>query len=518
MPKEERSEMPPEVGRLLSAMGGVLSVAMVFSVDHERTVPKLDAAFAALAPALAARPRLRLDIIEGRLHVGGQPLPPGDALVRSLAARLATLRISGFSMRRGMPRAEFTRLMRVLATSRPGGFEKALDAEKLQYVRAEKMELRPVDEDEKKEDPEAPAPPSEGVAGVLDLDGTPVADAAPESPPAASVGSIVAFLKGEPLGAGTAEDLARQLSDPERLAGLILEAAAIRQADPALAGGESLADLVLGCLRRTYEGLREATLPLDDELRMERRKSLFLLEKSILDRLRKAAGRADPAVDAVIREKMRELQEDFDIGEHVAQYARDHVALQQSERVILAHLQGRGPEAVAPWMARAGLPASDWQRLLVRGRREEDGAALPGGLEALAEILERFDEVMRAESRSPDAIAATAAQVDAHVEEAERRAETRLAEMEAEVQALRRLEAGRTDDRTALLRMLADLVEEFLQPLTVIHCAVEMLRDGCLGEVSPDQRRTLVLAAHSSERAKALLDRLLAVVGFPEPS
>ena len=95
----------------------------------------------------------------------------------------------------------------------------------------------------------------EGTGGGDDGD----QDAGSEKPEAtAHVEKIIAFLKGEAASSeAPSADLEKLLSEPEKLGQLIMESAAIRQSAQSLDEGESLADIVIGCLRKTYEDLSQ---------------------------------------------------------------------------------------------------------------------------------------------------------------------------------------------------------------------------------------------------------------------
>jgi signal transduction histidine kinase len=69
--------------------------------------------------------------------------------------------------------------------------------------------------------------------------------------------------------------------------------------------------------------------------------------------------------------------------------------------------------------------------------------------------------------------------------------------------------------RKAVFAMLAEIVQELCQPLSVVHSTVDMIKGGYLGAVTETQVEMLNLASSSADRMKHLVDKLTEIAGFP---
>jgi len=66
-----------------------------------------------------------------------------------------------------------------------------------------------------------------------------------------------------------------------------------------------------------------------------------------------------------------------------------------------------------------------------------------------------------------------------------------------------------------LFAVLAEIVQELMQPLCVITCAVDMLLGNRLGEMPAEQADLLRLIADGNTRLRQLADKLHAICGNP---
>jgi len=69
--------------------------------------------------------------------------------------------------------------------------------------------------------------------------------------------------------------------------------------------------------------------------------------------------------------------------------------------------------------------------------------------------------------------------------------------------------------RKRLMVLLAEVVQELCQPLSVINCSIDMIKSKHLGEVTDPQLEMLNLASISGERVRILVDKLLELSGLP---
>ena len=69
--------------------------------------------------------------------------------------------------------------------------------------------------------------------------------------------------------------------------------------------------------------------------------------------------------------------------------------------------------------------------------------------------------------------------------------------------------------RAELIGRYAELNQEVLQPLTVSTGVIDMLRSGCVGQLSPQQQDLLKLASESVERVNQLVSYMNRISGLP---
>ena len=540
-PDERGPALPPAVQHALLMLGKILHSASIYGIDHPRTRQATEQAYHSMTTLLTAAARMNLDLVDGALRVDGKLADTRGPFVKMLESRLAAMQVTGFALVRGMSAPEFEQLVRLIATAKAGEFSQRVRGGQVRHVETSEVTYQAVKKTEAVVDRDRlKHAGAGGGAFVLDLDGEGTESGPFESKgaggggrgggdygelPEYQVRQILAFIKGG-TGEGSAAvqaGLDKIASDAEKLASLVMEAAAIRQTDPGLAMGESVSDLVLGCLRRTFEGLRNSPILASEEGRASLRKSLLLLEKTILDKVHAFMGRGDPSVDAQIGAAIREMPDQIEMDALAAHYMEHRAAVQQSEKRILHYIQTKGPQVFEGTPIETGLPPSDWRRLVVKGALAEGGGpgglSMPEGIGTLALVLERFDALLRGGRADEGEVRKLLGEVERNVESVAADATHRMDQLGRELArdaGQETLEShGAAMPRERMLARLAEIAQELLQPLTVVNCTLTMILDGYSGEVAPGVGDLLKLASSSGERLRELMDRLISIVGYP---
>ena len=70
--------------------------------------------------------------------------------------------------------------------------------------------------------------------------------------------------------------------------------------------------------------------------------------------------------------------------------------------------------------------------------------------------------------------------------------------------------------RQRIRAVLAEIVQELCQPLSVISCSISMIAQERIGTVDKTQKSLLDLAAQSADRMKTLIDSLRQISGEPK--
>jgi hypothetical protein len=515
----------------LRAAGQVINNSSLYGAAHKITLGSLNDSYKQLAQLLQGVERINLSVVDGELLVEGKPIELKNPFINLLADRLDSVGVSGFSLMQGLPEAEYKKLMEVLMSPKPedtgGEFADLVEKLQLEHVFAERVRYERVSESEtvtEKED--------EG-------------EAAQRAVAEAMVEQIMAFLKGE---AGISPDeVARSLtdmaSDAERLANLIMEAAAVRQQQSGLSEGESLADIVVGCLRRTFEGLVRDPAARTKKGKNAVKKIMLLLEKTVLDKLHAIAKEADPSLDEAIAGVVDEMIGDLEIESLTAEYVKKRHAMEETEKRVLHYLQAHGDD---PTMANelqerlveAGLTPDGWKELVVKSGKlpETAPAAAPGGgegggavgtdavsLGVLAMLLSELDQMMTSVT-DPHAVGNKLVEIGQHAQDVANLAARRLEDLRSVLQQEDEIlvdmdETSRAKvkmSRAALMELLAEIVQELCQSLSAINCAVGMTLAGHIGDINEDQKQVLSVAATCGHRLDDLLDRLIEIVGLPK--
>ena len=70
--------------------------------------------------------------------------------------------------------------------------------------------------------------------------------------------------------------------------------------------------------------------------------------------------------------------------------------------------------------------------------------------------------------------------------------------------------------RKRMLTILAEIVQELCQPLSVINCALGTIGGGHLGDVTTAQADMLQLAGEGAAKIEVLIDNLRNISGLPD--
>ncbi|MCU0858609.1 MAG: hypothetical protein MUC65_09440, partial [Pontiellaceae bacterium] len=326
--------------------------------------------------------------------------------------------------------------------------------------------------------------------------------------------------KGEASGA--AGDVKNMLSDPERLAQMIMEASAIRQTNVSVQSGESLADIVVGCLRRTYSGLNKESEFQSVQGKANLTKAMMLLEKSVLDKIHAALGTQHPEIDRRIFDAIREMEEEQKFDVLTAHYFDQRRKLEAAEEKLVETIQTQGEQKAREQFGASMIPQKDWQRLMVKAGMESDagtGSGMGLGLDmsALAIVLEKLEGLMQIETNDPEQIKTAVDATRNGLNNYTDRIESRIKELETQIDMGNRHSLTVEDhadnlNREQLMKEVSELTLALFQPLTVVNVSVESaMRHAGEGL----QNDLLAMARESGKRMEALIKRLMILVGYP---
>jgi hypothetical protein len=503
----------------LNELGRSINLNGTYGKDHPVVANAIKACTMALQSLFLERKRVIIGSFNGVLTIDEVAVKTAGALLKSLERRLAQLQITGLRIAAGITEEELIGLITLLTCKEPEEFESAMGQSGMKHIKSENTKFQAVKEGQAVVDDDGM-----GAGGVLVLEDESLGGSAEESGeggPNVHVDQIVAFLKGdiEADEDGLGEELAELASDPNRLGKLIMESVAVRQAASDLAG-ESLNDIILGCLRRTFNGIRKQPALQTSEGMADLRKSLLMLEESILDRLRDITGEPDPALDREIVQAIRQMDESLGFEIAARQYMEHREALNENAQQLQSFIQAQGPEAAEEMLNATGFPNSDWQKIVVEsGARPTTGGAQGlAGLDKLASVFDKLENLMKSEtvngSEVKDLLGQATHDIDDTLSTTKEKLELLSKQLNEEDPGTIGGQ-GRHMSREELLAALAEVAQELMQPLTAINATHEMLMHGYVGKVTDDQLEMLKLASNSGEHLTHLMNMLIDIVGCP---
>jgi len=468
---------------------------------------------------------LRFTVAEGAIKINGEEYASVTNHTKQLAAHLSKFGGCNFTFSRGLERDEFASFMELI--SRPeeqvlaageGDFTEAVNRSGFRHIVSRKIILKEVtDEDvvvsRKELNVLAGAERQKVEADVLSL--------------------LKAGGETGPSQEERSASLRSALQDTERLAELVIQAASEKNPAGASVDKKQVAAIVVECLDRAFQTLVEDPFSRTQKGKKAIASALQKLEKELLSKMQAQEG--DDASE-MVSGAVERMTERLKMDSIVQDYTRKLKALEESEKQILKFMKLQGLErlqqaGLSDRMREEGLDVSDWHRLLAESCKDqelEDEAAR--AVKQLADLLARVqDEAARASAgggKAPQTaeLAGDLKEINARMDKIALCAQKKLDNLAQElaedsdiVEAIEKVAVaeGRAVKvpRRRLLAVLMEVIQEFMQPLSVIKCSVQMLNAGMLGDVSQTQREMLALIHDSSERLGILVKNLEKVAG-----
>ena len=508
----------PSVLDALNAIGRAVNAVTTYGVCHPVFCQAIAAAMISLQILFINRRKIRLGICDDVMTVDDVPVDIRGAVLKSVEHRLIRLRIGCLSIRRGVTEGELVKLAELLAGNQAEAFRAGAKQANFSHIDPQTASLRSVRDDQ-------------AVVGLEDLAarrGAHEAIVIEEEPSASSpeptvhVEQIVAFLKGDIPAHAAGKELVELASDPSHLGRLIMESVAIRQTASQLEG-ESFGDIVLGCLRRTYGGLREKPVFQSTKGIVTLKKSLLLLEKSMLEKVRQLAGDPNPELDRQIVQTIREMDENLGFELAANEYVAQRDALCENEQRLRSYVQEKGVEMAEELISGIDFPSSDWRRIVVESQHSDGTgttSSIVAGLDSLATVFEKLEALVKSGGGNEGEIEGLLGQASQTLDEtlcSTREKLDNLSNQLSESEKDTGTIGGQASDmdRKELLSSISEISQELMQPLTAITASLEMLLGGYAGALNHDQRTMLEIASNSGEHLTFLMKELIDIVGFP---
>jgi hypothetical protein len=528
LPDSKPSETAPaardlqkDATELVQVLGQTLNMVLLYGAGHRVTLTALERTFPVIPVFIEYHGAIHFSVSNEELLVNGLPVPDAP-LAASLARRLAGLSLLSFVIEAGFTLQEYEQFYALLAASAASVAGKTaaelVGGAGLQHLQAQNVTYRRVSEESAQAEAAVAAAVEQMTPLLPDLD------------------NVMAFLKGEPTADAnrSAEAIRELASDAEKLAELILRAVELRSTAADLASGESLADLVVGCVGKVVGELGSGPATKSHAGRRQMKRSLLLLEKTLVDQLRALAG--DDAADRAAA-LIEEQAEALDTETLIAKYARSRRDAEASTAKLKGLIErvGDDPQQVEELrgrLAEQGVGEQDWQELVLH-RGPETGAAAdagpgPGGgggageIRRLTSLLSQLAETVQG-ARKAGQPAAPAPAVGELAAEASREVAALAENTERKIEVLRTMLAGTAPadgaplprlTRQEILEVLAEIAQELAQPLTVVNATLGMMLEHA-GPENAVQTDLLRMAEESGARMGHLVNCLIRIAGTP---
>ncbi len=533
----------PEVDILVRTLGLIFSNTLLYGLQHGVTKQATVDGYQVLCRLFKKTSEVTFDVSEDSLLVNNNNVDLKNPLMKTFVTHLMEREMTNFGLLKGMPREKFDELLEILMAKKEdleklGGFSQFVQDAGMEHVKARKIIYRQVSDDE-----------MVIAKGSGATDGRRTED------------QILSFLKG---GSDVSDDeMSKSLhviaSDVNKLTDIIMDAAGAGgtgtagkdgdgegggEGDGGSGGEEGQAkieDSIIGCLERAYESMLKDPSTKTQKGRKEMSKTLGLLEKSLLTRLDKiGVGKGDKTALA-LSSAVEGMRDELAIDALASNYAKKRLAIEKGEAKILRFMKTRGLDGIESSdlkdkLAEEGLGQESWERLLMKSgvsgeMTQAEGAegmatgylallvaSLDEKLEAFAEHAEHAEGgeggsgegggLGNVVGRVEDEMLSVVAGMDAKLDDLEQEIKK---DNEAQAQGK---STGLT--KTKILAILAEIVQEFCQPLSVMMCVVDGLKGGSMGEVESSQLSLLELASQSGDRLKVLIDKVSDISGMPD--
>jgi len=312
-------------------------------------------------------------------------------------------------------------------------------------------------------------------------------------------------------------------SDPAQLAALISQASESTHASIKFQNGKTMAAVAADYLKRTFETLLATKTAKTQKGRKALSKTLSRIEQHILEWIEKRTGEAPSAEDrSVISETVTDLNDEMEIDSLVQEYVKKHNAAEKNERRILRYIRARGAEGLeasglSDRLKEEGLENSGWHSLLLKSDIYDGEKAGLTAIDHFSGLLSTLEQV---DDPSGD-ISKVLGGIDKELEKLAVRAERKILRIMDEVDHPKEEPGDDTEktprlSRKKLIELLAEVIQELCQPLTVVKCIVDTLHSKRLGNITEVQADLLKTASEGTCRMEHLVTRLTEVCGVPD--
>ncbi len=496
-----------EFEEVARALGLGLSQMTLYGPDHAVTRDALTQTYSRLDAATASLGEVVLSWPEQDLILNGKIVPQRNALVQGLVSRLRELDISALSFQPGITAGELEKVLQIIgrnvdATESYSSLEQAFQSHGISHVVIREIRYEAVE------------------AGQVVTDADRAGDAGDHQ---AEHDIAVAWLNDEPGQDDSVAAMAMSaaMSDPGRMSDIIVDSARSGE-DPQSV--ESVAARILSNIRRAYDALRTGDFYQGSKGRKELARNLDALGAELVNRTGDdVPAECGPDIANLIGGMMDSLM----VESMAADVARQRRVLGENEKRIVRFLKSKEEsevdlEMLSSQMEEAGLSAMDLKRFLREGGMSGGGGGSGTAQGGLSDAVSSMQGLAAGGASGIDEnrMMKILGEVESQIGLFMAATEDKVRGLEEKIKTMRedgegKAGANSAEEQKEMMRILAEITQEICQPLSVVNCSIDMVREQKLGDLQKSQIDMLDLAATSGQRLSTLVDRLSEITGMP---
>jgi len=510
-------------------LGAVFDNRRLYGDSHKVAVNSMEQAFEMMVDLLNSTESLVLAVTPDEFSINNSPVELKNVLVQQFVDLLRQHEVSTLTISRGISADEFLQLV-ALVSKKPaelnGGLEQTLQSDFFEHVVSHKVVYVEVSEDDV-------------VVKKLEMEAN--RQAAEES-----IMEYLGVKDGDSAAGADAAELVRDglnelLSSPAELGEIIVKSAGIslniNMPPDSPLPDKTLRELIariVESLEKAFQVLKENPAARTQKGKKKLKKSLESLGKDIEVVIGGALQQVESEQISPIHSAIDAMTDELEIDALAAEYLRKRRLIESSEKRLLKYLARQG-SAVDDCELKAklidgGFSESGWKLLVSAsgagpGISERMTLNNPEFRQLQKKLVELTKIIKTAGSdnlATPEDLESIISQVEEQLEVLIKRTEERIRHIMEDINASelddtdsRETESSRKLTRRQLLELIAEIVQELYQPLSVVQCVVQSLlvQKNSIGDVQ--NRELLELADRSAHRMSMLIGEIYTVVGNP---
>jgi len=459
----------------------------------------------------------------GALMINGQRVEADSVYSNAFLAQLLAVSANNFVFTRGLTEDEFDQFIAILCAqphqlAAEGGFSAAIAKAGFQHVESRKVIMREISEDE----------------AVVEKRKLEEAMAAERTRAQSHVKSL---LNGEEPAPGedvTGANMLEVVADSNKMADMVVETVLEKQGEKI--DKDVTLNIIVDAMQRTFKRLMHDPQSKTQKGKKEIAKAFKDLEEELIQRITDFGPEGAKRISDAVEHMTERLQTDAIADDYVKKLK----ALERSEKQILRFIKAQGLEAVkdtelASKLNEGGLDVSGWHRLLAISEApdgSEGSVDAKKAVENLATLLGQMELATEDPEKAKQVREEMAGNVEGIGREIKILTQSTLTKVDDLVRIItddmdlvnyiedRAAREGRPVkvSRRRMLAVLAEAIQELCQPLSVIHCCVDLVASKALGGVSNEQNEMLKMAVDSALRMRTIINNLGKIVGMPDTS